>query len=59
MTDNTTNFKAAWKILDKMPHIVQVPCAVHCINLMLEDIGKLEDVQKHNRGRKDGHGLDL
>ena len=46
MTDNATNFKAAWKILDKMPHIVQVPCAVHCINLMLEDIGKLEEVQK-------------
>ncbi|RWR88481.1 hypothetical protein CKAN_01749100 [Cinnamomum micranthum f. kanehirae] len=29
-----------------MPHIVWVPRAAHCIDLVLEDIGKLEDVQK-------------
>eukprot|EP00268_Persea_americana_P022196 TRINITY_DN22073_c1_g1_i1.p1 TRINITY_DN22073_c1_g1~~TRINITY_DN22073_c1_g1_i1.p1 ORF type:complete len:104 (+),score=9.94 TRINITY_DN22073_c1_g1_i1:54-365(+) len=47
VTDNAANFKAMGKILhDKMPHIVWVPCAAHCIDLMLEDIGKLEDVQK-------------
>ena len=47
LTNNVANFKATGKILhDKMPHIVWVPCAAHCIDLMLKDIGKLEDVLK-------------
>ena len=46
MTDNTLNFKATGKILhNKMPHIFWVSCAAYCIDLMLEDIGKSEDVQ--------------
>ena len=47
VTDNEENFKAAGKILqEKMPHIVWGSCAAHRIDLMLQDIGKLEDVQK-------------
>ena len=47
VTNNMANFKAMGKILhDKMAHIVWLPCAAHCIDLMLENIGKLEDVQK-------------
>lgn len=48
-TDNAANFKAAGMILlEKKPHIVCVQCAAHCADLLLEDIGKLEDIQKTN-----------
>ena len=47
VTNNVDNFKAAGNIWhDKMSHIVWVPCEAHCIDLMLKDIRKLEDVQK-------------
>jgi len=31
---------------EKRPHLYWTPCAAHCINLMLEDIGKLRLVKK-------------
>ncbi|RWR88001.1 hypothetical protein CKAN_01697600 [Cinnamomum micranthum f. kanehirae] len=45
--DNAANFKVVGKILHgKMPYIVCVPCVAICVDLIMEDIGKLEDVQK-------------
>ena len=56
--DNVANFKAAGRIPhEKNPHIVWVPCAAHCINLIMEDIGKLEEVHKTNEVGKTVIGL--
>ena len=30
----------------KMPHLYWTPCAAHCLDSMLEDIGKLSHIQK-------------
>ncbi|RWR90997.1 hypothetical protein CKAN_02013200 [Cinnamomum micranthum f. kanehirae] len=47
VTDNTANFETTGRtLLEKMPHIVWVSCAAHCIDLILDDIGKLDDVHK-------------
>jgi hypothetical protein len=44
ITDNGANFKATGRILvDRMPHLFWTPCAAHCLDLMLEDIGKIKD----------------
>lgn len=57
-TDNAANFKAAGMILlEKKPHIVCVQCAAHCADLLLEDIGKLEDIQKTNWGNDDSETI--
>ncbi|KAF0891604.1 hypothetical protein E2562_010593 [Oryza meyeriana var. granulata] len=41
--DNGANFKAAGKLLmERIPTIFWSPCAAHCLDLMLEDIGNLE-----------------
>lgn len=41
VTDNGANYKAAGKILmDRIPTLFWSPCAAHCLDLMLEDIGK-------------------
>jgi len=45
--DNGANFKAAGKILmDRVPTIFWSPCAAHCLDLMLEDIGNLSEFKK-------------
>jgi hypothetical protein len=42
ITDNAANCKAAWRIISvKYPRIVCSPCAAHCLDLLLEDWGKL------------------
>ncbi|XP_051149834.1 uncharacterized protein LOC127264394 [Andrographis paniculata] len=42
VTDNGANFKAVGKILEqRIPTFYWTPCAAHCLDLMLEDIGKL------------------
>jgi hypothetical protein len=47
VTDNGANYKAAGKILmDRIPTLFWSPCAAHCLDLMLEDIGKLKDFKK-------------
>ncbi|CAI8594946.1 unnamed protein product [Vicia faba] len=47
ITDNGSNYVAAGKILClKRPHMFWTPCAAHCIDLMLEDIGKIPKVKK-------------
>ena len=42
ITNNASNYKLAGKMLmDKRPRLWWTPCAAHCIDLMLEKIGKL------------------
>jgi hypothetical protein len=44
VTDNGANFKAAGRILmDRIPTLFWTPCTAHCLDLMLEDIGKVKD----------------
>ena len=45
VTDNAANYVAAGKLLmEEFPSIFLSPCASHCINLILQDIGKLQSV---------------
>ncbi|XP_073021256.1 uncharacterized protein [Primulina eburnea] len=47
ITDNGSNYVLAGKLLQaKRPNLFWTPCAAHCIDLMLEDIGKIEVVRK-------------
>ncbi|GJT27143.1 3-hydroxyisobutyryl-CoA hydrolase 1-like protein [Tanacetum coccineum] len=47
VTDNASNYKAAGKLLmAKRTHLYWTPCAAHCIDLMLEDIGKIQRVRQ-------------
>jgi len=42
ITDNGANYKAAGRILmERIPTLFWSPCAAHCLDLMLEEIGKL------------------
>jgi hypothetical protein len=43
VTDNGSNFKAAGRILmERIPHLFWTPCATHCMNLLLQDIGEIK-----------------
>ncbi|XLT37662.1 hypothetical protein HN873_068954, partial [Arachis hypogaea] len=45
--DNGSNYVLAGKLLmEKRPNLFWTPCAAHCLDLMLEDIGKLPLIQK-------------
>ncbi|XP_062185719.1 uncharacterized protein LOC133889239 isoform X1 [Phragmites australis] len=47
VTDNGANYKAAGKLLmDRFPTLYWTPCAAHCLDLMLEDVGKLKAFNK-------------
>ena len=54
VTDNGANFKAAGKMLEKKrPHLFWTPRATHCIDLIMEEIGrkkKIVEVIKACRG---------
>ncbi|XP_020265549.1 uncharacterized protein LOC109841094 [Asparagus officinalis] len=42
VTDNHASLKLAGKyLMDEYPHMYWTPCAAHCLNLILKDIGKL------------------
>lgn len=42
IADSASNCVAARKLIaEKYPHITCAPCAAHCLDLLLEDIGKL------------------
>lgn len=42
-TDNGSNYKAAGRMLmEKYPKLYWTPCAAHCLDLLLEDIAKLD-----------------
>ncbi|XP_042466041.1 uncharacterized protein LOC122048553 [Zingiber officinale] len=44
VTDSASNNVLAGKLLEaKRPHLYWTPCAAHCVDLILEDIGKLPD----------------
>ncbi|KAL0458128.1 UNVERIFIED_CONTAM: hypothetical protein Slati_0440000 [Sesamum latifolium] len=46
ITDNESSFRAAGEILmQKIKHLFWSPCEAHCIDLMLEDIGKMKSVK--------------
>lgn len=45
VTDNATNYVATGKLLEReFPTLYQSLCAAHCINLMLQDFEKLDEV---------------
>ncbi|XP_061356627.1 uncharacterized protein LOC133301047 [Gastrolobium bilobum] len=45
VTDNAANYVAAGRLLEaEFPKIFWSPCAAHCVNLMFQDIGKLDEV---------------
>ncbi|XP_025651956.1 uncharacterized protein [Arachis hypogaea] len=45
VTDNAANYVAAGRLLEsEFPRLYWFPCAAHCINLMLQDIGKFVEV---------------
>ncbi|KAH6823140.1 hypothetical protein C2S53_011313 [Perilla frutescens var. hirtella] len=46
VTDNASNYVKAGKILmDERPHLYWTPCTAHCLDLILEDIGKLPRIK--------------
>ncbi|XP_039120779.1 uncharacterized protein LOC120257366 [Dioscorea cayenensis subsp. rotundata] len=48
--DNAANYVAAGRLLEQeFATLYWSPCAVHCINLMLQDIGKLDE---HTNGKE-------
>ena len=47
VTDNDASFKAAGHMLmEKREYLFWSPCAAHCIDLMLEDIGSVKSVKE-------------
>ncbi|KAL4198749.1 hypothetical protein AMTRI_Chr03g141630 [Amborella trichopoda] len=46
VTDNAVNYrKAGLLLMERRPNLYWTPCAAHCINLMLKEIGKLKMVK--------------
>jgi hypothetical protein len=44
VTNNGANFKAARRILmERIPYLFWRPCAAHCLNLLLQDIGEIKE----------------
>ncbi|XP_039120077.1 uncharacterized protein LOC120256474 [Dioscorea cayenensis subsp. rotundata] len=54
VTDNASNYMKAGKLLqERYEHIYWSPCAAHCLNLLLKDIGKMPHVvELANRASK-------
>ena len=47
VTDNAANYMAAGRLFEsRHPTIFWSSCAAHCLDLMLEDIGKLQWIQE-------------
>ncbi|XP_052203350.1 uncharacterized protein LOC127808780 [Diospyros lotus] len=47
VTDNTSDYVAMAKLLEaKRPHLYWMPCAAHCLDFVLEDIGNLPLVHR-------------
>ena len=46
VTDNASNCKAMGTMVEaEFPRIVWTPCVAHCLDLLMEDIGRLPWVQ--------------
>ncbi|RVW44200.1 hypothetical protein CK203_089453 [Vitis vinifera] len=53
ITDNHSSYVMAGRLLElKRPHLYWTPCAAHCLDLMLEDIGK---ATKHQEDIGEGY----
>ena len=46
-------------LMVKRKHLFWSPCAAHCINLMLEDIGNMKQIKETLDQAKDDHKLYL
>ena len=47
VTDNAENYVATGKLLmERHRHLFWTPCATHCLDLMLEDLGKIPWIKK-------------
>ena len=47
ITDNGANYKAIGRILmERIPTLFWSPCVAHCLDLMMEEIGKLQAFKK-------------
>ncbi|RVW33881.1 hypothetical protein CK203_082945 [Vitis vinifera] len=47
ITDNHSSYVMAGRLLElKRSHLYWTPCAAHCLDLMLEDIGKLPNIKR-------------
>ena len=47
VTDNEASFKATGMLLmEKCKHFLWSPCAAHCIDLMLKDIGNMKQIKE-------------
>ena len=47
ISDNGSNYVFTGKLLEaKRPNLYWTPCATHCIDLVLEDIGKIPRIAK-------------
>ena len=44
VTDNASNMRSSWQIIrNKYPHIFTLGCASHVLNLLVQDLCKLDD----------------
>uniref|UniRef100_A0A8R7V3T3 DUF659 domain-containing protein n=1 Tax=Triticum urartu TaxID=4572 RepID=A0A8R7V3T3_TRIUA len=44
VSDNGSNYKAVGRLLmEKYPTMYWTPCVAHCLDLMLEDVGKIKE----------------
>lgn len=47
VSDNAANMKAAWKLVeDRYPHISTYGCLAHGLNLLLQDVLKIDDIDE-------------
>ncbi|XP_051113152.1 uncharacterized protein LOC127239163 [Andrographis paniculata] len=54
VTDNGANYKAAGRLLEqRILGFFWTPCAAHCIDLMLEDIGKMNEFKPYIQKARD------
>lgn len=48
ITDSASNCKGSWPIITAAcPHVTCGPCAAHCLDLLLEDLQKIDWIKKH------------
>jgi len=54
LTDSASNCKSSWPIIEaKFPHITCGPCTAHCLDLLLEDLRKIDWIKDSFREGRD------
>jgi hypothetical protein len=54
ITDSASNCKGSWPLLTaKFPHLVCGPCTAHCLDLLLEDLAKLDWIKTNFKEGRD------